>query len=160
MSDETSRASGRPSVFSQETAENICARLSDGESLLSICRDPAMPHRTTVMAWVLEDREGFSAQYARARERQAHALADGILEIADDGRNDWMEAHGDNDEGWRVNGEHLNRSRLRVDARKWLASKILPKDYGDKLETKHVGKDGESLALQINIIDVPRKGGE
>lgn len=63
---------------------------------------------------------------------QAEGMADEILEIADDGRNDWMEIQnrdGDNI-GWKVNGEAVQRSRLRIDARKWLLSKLLPKKYG------------------------------
>lgn len=83
-----------------------------------------------------------AAQYARAREACAHAIADDILEIADNGKNDWMETHGDDDAGWKLNGEHVQRSKLRVDARKWLLSKISPRQYGDKQAVELSGVDG------------------
>lgn len=77
----------------------------------------------------------------RARETQADAIFDEILDIADDGSNDWMEKHdgeGGNI-GWRENGEAIQRSRLRIDARKWMAGKLRPKVYGDKVELEHSG---------------------
>lgn len=123
---------GRPTIYSQTLAAIILDRLAEGESLRSICRDAEMPSRPTVYGWMLDNVQGFSAQYARAREMQAHALADETLQIADDGSNDWMERNDPDNPGWIANGEHIQRSRLRVDARKWAASKILPKVYGDK----------------------------
>jgi uncharacterized transporter YbjL len=87
-----------------------------------------------VFRW-LESNETFREQYARAREAQADTLADEILEISDDGSNDWMTRAGKDQElAWQLNGEHVQRSRLRVDSRKWFASKVAPKKYGDKLE--------------------------
>jgi hypothetical protein len=87
-----------------------------------------------VFRW-LESNDAFREQYARAREAQADTLADEILEISDDGSNDWMQRTGkDQEPAWQLNGEHVQRSRLRVDSRKWFASKVAPKKYGDKLE--------------------------
>ena len=60
-------------------------------------------------------------------------MADEMLEIADDGSNDWMLRNGSGKELHGLNGEHIQRSRLRLDTRKWLLSKALPKIYGDKL---------------------------
>ena len=76
----------------------------------------------------------FFAQYARARDLGLDAIADELFDIADDGQNDWMERHGEGNEGYTVNGEHVSRSRLRVDTRKWYLSKLAPKRYGEKLE--------------------------
>lgn len=112
----------------------ICERIANGESLRQILETEGMPASSTVFLWLSED-AGFSERYARAREAQADALFDDILTIADDGRNDWMErknADGENI-GWQENGEALRRSQLRVDARKWMAGKLRPKKYGDKL---------------------------
>jgi hypothetical protein len=95
----------------------------------------------TVRRWYVDDREGFSSQYAQARDTGLDAMADELLEIGDDGSNDWMERHGQDSAGWLANGEHVQRSRLRVDTRKWLLSKMAPKRYGDKLQ--HTGADGE-----------------
>jgi hypothetical protein len=93
-----------------------------------------MPGKATVFRW-LGVHEAFRDQYARAREAQADTLADEMLDIADDGDNDWMERKGEDGQslGWRENGEAIGRSKLRLDTRKWIASKLKPKKYGDKL---------------------------
>jgi hypothetical protein len=113
---------GRPSDYTQATADEICERLSEGESLRAICLDDNMPHKATVFRWLAANEE-FRDQYARARESQADVLVDEMIYIADG-------KHG---------GEDVQRDRLSVDARKWAASKLKPKTYGDKV--KHVGGD-------------------
>ena len=107
-----------------------------------------MPGESTVRGWALDDREGFSAQYTRAREIGYHAMADEVLEIADDGRNDWTERQNGESEVTRaVDHEHLGRSRLRFDARRWLLSKALPKIYGDKLQ--HSGDEDSPITVVV-----------
>jgi hypothetical protein len=123
-------AGGTP--FSEEVWATILNRIAEGESLRTICADEDMPSRVSVYRW-LEADEALRDQYARAREEQADTLFDEILEIADDGRNDWMERNGEEDRGWRENGEALGRARLRIDARKWMAGKLRPKKYGERL---------------------------
>src|ERR1017187_8311979 len=115
----------RPSDYTQETAFTICERLVEGDSLRSICLADDMPAIRTVFQWLTKHKE-FAQQYALAREAQADTLADEITDIADDGSNDWVEKYGKDGkpEGWEYNGDHVNRSRLRVDARKWVASKL------------------------------------
>lgn len=123
---------GRPSEFTQETADIICERLADGESLREICGADDMPSRASVFRW-LGSQEEFRNQYERAREAQADLLADEITDIADDGSNDWMKRQredGSTDDV--LNHEHIARSKLRIDARKWVAAKLKPKKYGDK----------------------------
>lgn len=119
---------GRPSTFSQETADAICQRLIEGESLRTICKAEEMPGASTVFRWLSEN-EAFREQYARAREAQADHMAEEILQIADDGSNDTYQT----DDGEQVNHDVIARSRLRVDARKWLAAKMAPKKYGERL---------------------------
>jgi hypothetical protein len=90
--------------------------------------------------------EEFRKQYAHARDAQADTLADEILDIADDATNDWMERKDGEGEsiGWQINGDHVRRSQLRIDSRKWLAAKLAPKKYGDKQEIEHKhGLSGE-----------------
>lgn len=113
--------------------DRICERIADGESLRTICKDDDTPSKSTVFKWLAND-DTLADQYARARQAQADAIFDEILDIADDAQNDWMERNGEDSEGWQVNGEHLQRSRLRIDARKWMAGKLRPKVYGDKLD--------------------------
>jgi hypothetical protein len=145
---------GRPSTYSQEIADEVCRRLEGGESLRAICRDEGRPHESTVRLWALDDREGFAARYARARELQYYAIADELLEIADDGRNDWMQRRGDERGGWELNGEHIQRSRVRLDTRKWLLSKMLPKVYGDRTEVAVTGANrGPVQSVTVSVTD-------
>jgi len=93
-----------------------------------------MPCASTVFKWLTEKPE-FTEQYARAKEESSDALFEELLDIADDGRNDWMEkldSEG-NMIGWQLNGEHIHRSKLRVDSRKWMMSKLKPKKYGERI---------------------------
>jgi hypothetical protein len=144
------------STYTEEMAGKICERIADGESLKAICEDAEMPSKATVFKWLAEN-TAFSDQYARAREVQADALFDDILSIADDGRNDWMEkmsADGGN-MGWQENGEALRRSQLRIDARKWMAGKLRPKKYSEKLQvegsmTHEAGDSIRSLMDAVN----------
>lgn len=106
---------GRPSLYTRELSDQICARLSAGESLIKICATAEMPTDTTVRMWAIEDRDGFSSRYAVARRALMDRWAEDILVIADD-----------------VTLEPNDR-RVRVDTRKWLMSKLDVKRYGDKL---------------------------
>ena len=134
--EQVKRDHGRPSTYSEDIATEVCGRLAAGETLRQICRDEHMPPESTVRNWALEDNHGFSARYARARSMGLDTMADEILDISDDASNDWMQrtGKGDEDLGWQSNGDHIQRSRLRVDSRKWLLSKMNPKKYGDKVE--------------------------
>jgi hypothetical protein len=106
-----------------------------------------MPDKATVFRWLAQN-EGFRDQYARAREAQADALFDEMLDIADDGSNDWMERKREDGSTEEVlNHEHIQRSKLRIDARKWMAGKLRPKVYGDATTLKHADADGEKLDL-------------
>lgn len=141
---------GRPSDFNDAICSEICDRLCAGESLRTICRDDHMPACSTVFVW-LAKRPAFAEQYAHARDVQADAIFEEILDIADNATNDWMVRHGDDDAGWQANGEHIQRSKLRVDARKWMAGKLAPKKYGDKTALELSGKDGAPLIPAINV---------
>lgn len=113
--------------FDQAIADSICERLIGGESLRKICRDDGMPSAALVCKWLADPaNQFFREQYVRAREAQADTLADEILDIADDGSNDFM------DDDDKYNGDAVQRSKLRIDTRKWLAGKLKPKVYGDK----------------------------
>jgi hypothetical protein len=123
----------RPSDYAPEVTAQICERMGLGESLREICRDETMPDKSTVMRWLARYSE-FRDQYACARDTQADYYAEEILEIADDGSNDWMERKNKDGSTYEVeNHEVLNRSRLRVDTRKWLMARMAPKKYGDKV---------------------------
>jgi len=129
---------GRPALFSEELVAVICERIANGESLKAICEDDEMPSQSTVFKW-LSEKPDFTEKYAHARDAQADALFDDILSIADDGRNDWMQRNFGEETRWVENGEAIRRSQLRIDARKWMASKLKPKKYGDRLDLNHSG---------------------
>lgn len=137
--------------YSDEVASLICERLVEPRSLRSICLDDDMPSQATVFRWLADERySAFRERYAHARETQADALFDEVLDIADDGSNDWMVRHDEerSNLGWKENGEALNRSRIRIDARKWMAGKLRPKVYGEKQAHEHTGKDGGPIQLE------------
>jgi hypothetical protein len=120
-------------MFNQATADRICERLASGESLRKAAEAEGVRH-SSVLTWV-ETIPAFADQYARAREIGYKLLADEIIEISDDSANDYN----DTDRGPVFNAEAVARARLRVDSRKWMLSKMLPKVYGDKLDLNHSG---------------------
>ncbi|NJB67510.1 hypothetical protein GGQ74_001150 [Desulfobaculum xiamenense] len=131
---------GRPSRFSARLAETICSRIAEGDSVRAICAEADMPAMSTVFRWLAE-REGFREQYARAKEVQVERLVEEMLDIADDATRDTVTRTtrgGDEYDGPDV--EWIQRSKLRVDTRKWLAAKLLPKKYGDRLNLDHSGE--------------------
>ena len=119
---------GKSGKCAPEIVREICARLADGETLVAICRREGMPAARTVRRWAQNDVDGFSSRYARARELQAHTLADLLLERA--GR----EAGSYEDERGRVRVDpgQVNRDRLFCDNVKWYLARILPNVYGEK----------------------------
>lgn len=138
---------GRPSGYSEKIADEICSRMIHGETLRAICRDEHMPVRYTVFRW-LDKYPEFRDHYARAREALQDYWADEIVEIADDASNDYMTIQRGEESVQVENKEVVNRSRLRIDSRKWLMSKLNPKKYGDKIEQTIKGEDGPAV-LQI-----------
>lgn len=126
---------GRPTDYTPEIAEAICEHIANGRSLVTYCKENDVSY-VTVMRW-LNAKEEFRNNYTRAREDQANFLAEEILRISDDGLND---TYTDREGNVVVNQDVIARSRLRVDSRKWYASKMLPKKYGEKIQTEHSGE--------------------
>jgi hypothetical protein len=143
MAEKKDIKAGRPSKFTQEIADTICEEIAtSSKSLKTICEKEGMPAVRTVLHWLsegektgaTEDLKLFLHSYTRARDAQADFLAEEILEIADDGSNDFMTIT-KGDKTYEVeNKEVTNRSRLRVDARKWIASKLKPKKYSERID--------------------------
>jgi hypothetical protein len=131
---------GRPSSYSNLVAGLICEAMAAGQTLTAICRSEMLslggesfvtpPHISTVFRWLAQFQE-FRDMYARAREAQADVWAQEIIDIADDSSGDTITT----EKGAKIcDAEWVNRSRLRVDARKWAAAKGSPRKYGDRLE--------------------------
>lgn len=122
-------------TFSQELCDVICTALAEGESLRSICQQPGMPHIATVMRWLSDpEKRDFCEQYMRAREAQAETLAEELLAIADEAEYEPIQ---DPNTGQTLavafDKTAVARNKLRVETRKWLAARMSPKKYGDKL---------------------------
>lgn len=148
---------GRPTDYCQEKADIMCEMLSDGQSLKEICAPDDMPNRATVYRWLAAHPE-FSDMYARAREEQAETLADEIIAIADETYDDVMVGE---DGKERCNTEFIQRSKLRVDARKWVASKLKPKKYGDRISQEISGANGGPVETVTRIeIVAPNDNGK
>lgn len=105
---------------------------------------------STVRQWVVDDYNGFYPQYTRAIQARAIRWAEEIIDICDDGSND---TYTDPETGAeKTNHEIVARSRLRVDTRKWMLSKVLPKVYGDKLDVNHGVQPENPLATMLQRI--------
>lgn len=132
---------GRPTIFTQHIANVICTRIAEGESLREIVKTEGMPDRTTVYDWLLRN-ETFAHQYTRAREEQADTLADEILAIADEAPEvDYVRDKHGNVIDIKIDSGYVAYQRQRIDSRKWIAMKLKPKKYGDKLA---LGGDSEN----------------
>lgn len=118
---------GRPTIYTEELAKKILERISEGESVRSIARDPEMPTASTIFDWAIH-KEGFSEQYDKARDIGMEVRAEEIEDIAGDDKLD------------------VNRAKLIVDTKKWNMSKLKPKRFGDKLD---VTSGGDKLPTPI-----------
>lgn len=143
---------GRPSEFTQEMADAICERIADGQSLRAICLDDGMPSKSTVFKW-LGQQEAFADQYARAREAQADALFDEVLDIADEDCLIVLRDDGGEPVKAEFDSTAVQRNKLRVDARKWMAGKLRPKVYGDKITQEHTGPGGGAVQIMATAHD-------
>lgn len=138
---------GRPTIYTQELASEICETISNnGVSLQRLCKKiPHWPHVDTVYAW-MRKYPGFSDMYRKAKKDQVTALVDDILEISDDSSQDTYE---DEKGNAHFNTEWAARSRLRVDTRKWIAAKLVPRLYGDNVLAQDLAKEIEELKARI-----------
>ena len=139
----------RPTIYTQELIDELCIRIATSErSLRKICRDDDdMPCMATVMNWLKDsDKKEFLEQYARSKEEQADYMADMTLEIADAMDDDVIKKE---DGTEIVNYNVIARDKLRVDTRKWLLSKMMPKKYGDFQRTEIKNEDGNVVTLKV-----------
>lgn len=151
MADDTEKrtVTGRPSSFTQETADVICERIANGESLRLICDDDDMPDKATVFRW-LKAEQDFCDQYARAREAQADTLFDEILHISNTpvvGEKTKTDKDGNVETS---TGDMIEHRRLQIETRKWMAGKLKPKKYGEKLDLNVSGSLETASEEQID----------
>lgn len=140
---------GRPTDYNQEMANKICDLVSFGKSLRYVSRQDDMPELVTIYRWLQRFPE-FSKQYDKAKSEQIDTLADEIVDISDDISKDNIV----NDDGKEVvNNTAVNRSRLMVDTRKWIAERMKPKKYGVRQEIEHSGKIDSDVKIDISGMD-------
>lgn len=149
-------------IYNRELGEKLCSLIAEGYSLKRIQQMDGMPNRTTVWRWLTTKDpvlDQFKKDYEQARLFSYQNMADEVLDIADDGSNDFSEEL--DEQGnvvKRFQNDHYQRSRLRVDTRKWLLAKCLPKMYGEKITQEVTGKDGAPLVTPVLKIAVGSDG--
>lgn len=136
----------QPVDYSEELAARICGELARGRPLVRVLEADGMPHIATIYVW-RKAHPDFDEMYARAREDQADTLADETMQIADADPDlvAVINAKGLTGE-LKVDTAYETWRRTRIDTRKWFASKMLPKRYGDKVEQTLRGPNGEPIA--------------
>ena len=137
---------GRPRAYKEEIAQAILDKIAhDCMSLNQISKEEDMPARATINKWIARNEEGFADRYRVAFQCRAYLMAEEIIDISDDGHNDQvMNKNGD----MVTNGEAINRSKLKVNTRQWVMSKLIP-TFGDKPEA--TSTDGASKVV-VNIV--------
>lgn len=169
----TKKKVGRPTKFTVKLVNDICERVSAGESLRNICRDidEKMPTRRNVHKWLLRgtaekddpksEYAKFRHQYEDAMDMRADLMFEELEDIADDGSNDWMEKEGKDGSSFTVlDHEHVQRSRLRIDTRKWILSRMKPKKYNDKHVHVTEDEEGNQKAITGNAITFVSQDGD
>ena len=129
-------------TYTEELAKEICDTIAcTPKSTAKLCKEfPHWPSHETIYKWKRTIPE-FADMYANAKRDQIEPLVDQILDISDDAKNDYYA----NNEGKELfDSEHVQRSRLRVDSRKWFAAKLAPRIYGDRLIINDKNDDSEA----------------
>jgi hypothetical protein len=145
-------ASGRPTDYNDEIATEICDRIaSSSNGLRKLCSENShWPDHATIYKWIFRH-PAFGDKYAQAKARQVEILVDEILEIADNTSRDKIIKIDKNGNKREVcDNEYVNRSRLRIDTRKWIACKLAPKIYGDRAEKS---SDDTAKSIMQQLID-------
>jgi hypothetical protein len=150
---------GRPPKYTPQTGETVLRHLSHARPLSWIERQPGLPSAQTILRWMDPESTtfvtGFRERYARAREAAADHLAAEALAIADDPTGDYITRYNAKGEEYEVpDYENVQRSRLRVDTRKWAAAKFAPHKYGDRIVQEVTGPDGGPVQTASVVVDL------
>ena len=142
---------GRPTKYNRELAGKICDLLAEGRTLISICESDSMPTARAVYRWKRHEEFGkeFSLMLAGAREDQAWHLFEETLKIADEAPSKAYGEPGTGEAGAKIQAE-----RERIATRKFFISKVLPKIFGDKMQTEISGPDGGAIQTETKQIEL------
>ena len=148
---------GAPFTYTKELGDEICLKVATcGYGLSQLCKEnPHWPCRQTIFEWRIKVK-AFGDNYAKAKQEQVEYLVDEMLDIADDTTRDSVMKNNKDGEVYEVaDNEWINRSRLRIDTRKWLAANLAPKVYGDKKQEK---ENTENLGVLLESMkDIAKK---
>lgn len=140
---------GRPTKYTQELADKICEQLALGKSMRTVVKENNdIPAMSTIFLWLRKHKD-FSEQYEKAKQEASDALVDEMQAIAD---NEVVMITREDGSIVPDSGS-VQHARLRIDTRKWIASKLKPKKYGDRVD---VTTDGEKLPAPIIPLNVQR----
>lgn len=140
---------GRPTGYTESLGARVCELLMQNHTLRQIEARDDMPTRQTICNW-LAKHEAFFDQYVRAREVQTLLDEDEIQELAEDSRNDWVERERKGQLVTELDREHLERTRLRIDTKKWLMGKRNAKRFGKSVAV--TGKDGGAVKHELSTV--------
>jgi hypothetical protein len=137
--------SGRKSTYTRAMADEICRRMSQGETLSQVCRSENVPPKGAVLEWVKDNRHGFADRYARAREAILEHWADEVIDIANDSTRDWIQRKVASGKTIAVlDREHVERSKVRIDVRKWLLARLKPRTYHARRRSREPPTNGNA----------------
>ncbi len=137
-----------PIVYDHIKVDRILDLLADGQSLREICRSEGMPPASTFLGWVLRS-PALAELYTRARSMGLQMRGDEITDIADNATNDYMDRKSETGTQRCLDAENVNRSRLRIETRKWELAKLMPRVYGDFERIELTGKDGGPVEMSV-----------
>jgi len=134
------RVAGRPTAYTKEIADTICVRIAGGESLRRICREENMPALSTVLLWAVDDREGFSEQYTRARQAQGYYAGDVMNDFVCDVVDGVLEPQ---------------QAKVAMDGYKWIAERQAGKVYGNKQQIDQTvkGEHKHEVKAEVKAVD-------
>jgi len=150
---------GQHPSYTLEMGIRVCEAISESQmGIKKLClENDWMPSATTIKKWVREDakenetdKEGFATLYARAKDEQADSLVEEMLDIADDKTKDTVST----EFGESGNAVAVARARLQIDTRKFIAAKLKPKKYGDKLDLTSLGEKINQVPVILTKQDV------
>lgn len=150
---------GGKGLYNDKLAEEFCERMCKGEAPTQICQDPRMPSYPTIIKWTLSDDpkyEAFRVMYEESKRIMWLYHADQMLDLSDNSTNDYMDRYNKfTEETERVfDNENVQRSKLRIDTRKWLLAKMLPHVFGEKVDVSVGGRDGRPIAVAAITMSV------
>jgi len=128
---------GRPTTYNDKLIDTFLDRIMDGRGLVSVCKDPDMPRKSTVYQWLADsEKKDFVDRYIKACKIRAEVIAENMI---------------DKIESVELDKDAIAQARLELDAKKWFLAKLHPTKYGDKPDDSADQKDQDTSPVVVNI---------